>query len=166
MISTLISLVSKIAPSVGQLLGGPVGGAVLSLISNKLFGKSDASIADIIKLLINKPEDSDVKLKELEAELQVRMAEIDYKKMKLDYEADTEQVRVNKEVAQYGFFHAGWRSAIGWVGVYGLINHYLLVPYATALGYSIIDPDVTVLIGLLTILVGARTYDKIKGAIS
>jgi hypothetical protein len=40
-----------------------------------------------------------------------------------------QQIEVNKLEAQSGnWFQAGWRPAVGWVGVAGMVNNFILLP--------------------------------------
>jgi hypothetical protein len=76
------------------------------------------------------------------------------------------QIEVNKLDAQSGnWFQAGWRPAVGWVCVGGMVNNFILLPYMMALNTNIVPMDwasmSTVLMGLLG-LGTLRTIEKIK----
>lgn len=84
------------------------------------------------------------------------------------------QIEVNKEEAKSdNLFKSGWRPAVGWVCVTGLIYSFiaqpLLVWASVNFGWQS-PPDldmgtlITLLMGLLG-LGGFRTYEKVKGAI-
>lgn len=83
------------------------------------------------------------------------------------------QVELNKVEAQHkSLFVAGWRPAVGWVGVAGLAWQYILQPFivtvATIAGYDVILPtiDSQELTSLLFAMLGVgamRSYDKRKG---
>lgn len=77
------------------------------------------------------------------------------------------QVEVNKiEAASGKWWQAGWRPAVGWVCVGGMINNFLLLPYMMVLSDRIVPMDWAamspILMGLLG-LGGLRTFEKIKG---
>lgn len=84
------------------------------------------------------------------------------------------QIEVNKEEAKSdNLFKSGWRPAVGWVCVTGLIYSFiaqpLLVWASVNFGWQS-PPDldmgtlITLLMGLLG-LGGFRTYERVKGAI-
>ncbi len=77
------------------------------------------------------------------------------------------QIEVNKiEAASGKWWQAGWRPAVGWVCVGGMINNFLLLPYMMVLSDKIVPMDWAamspILLGLLG-LGGLRTFEKIKG---
>jgi len=77
-----------------------------------------------------------------------------------------QQIEVNKLEAQSGnWFQAGWRPAVGWVCVAGMVNNFILLPYLTALNAGIVPMDWAamspILMGLLG-LGGLRTYEKTR----
>lgn len=84
------------------------------------------------------------------------------------------QIEVNKEEAKSdNFFKSGWRPAVGWVCVIGLIYSFLAQPIlvwaSVNFGWQS-PPDldmgtlITLLMGLLG-LGGFRTYERVKGVI-
>lgn len=62
------------------------------------------------------------------------------------------QARINEENAKLG--RGNWRSALGWMGVYAIGYHYILVPTLYAVGVNIPAMDVSELIGLVILLLG------------
>ena len=90
------------------------------------------------------------------------------------------QQEINKvEAAHASIFVAGWRPAIGWVGVLALAYQYILYPlmtwawaWLTAQGWvpsSVTPPpilDIEALMVLMTGILGiagARTFEKVRG---
>ena len=82
------------------------------------------------------------------------------------------QLEINKtEAAHANLFVAGWRPFIGW-GLGSIIVFYafmtLVVNFSIALGYSVIplpslDPMVRdIIMGMLGLNIGARTFEKFK----
>jgi len=92
------SVIGTVAPLLGTALGGPLGGLAGGLIA-KAFGTSapDGSVqpADqktIEKLLLGQDPETLVKLKQVEADLQVHMKQMDIDEEKLVY-ADKDSAR-------------------------------------------------------------------------
>lgn len=83
------------------------------------------------------------------------------------------QIEINKAEATTDLFRGGWRPAVGWTCVAGLVYQFLMVPllpwFFTVAGVTVpplppIDNDT--LIGLLTGLLGLgtlRSIEKVKG---
>jgi hypothetical protein len=105
---------------------------------------------------------------------------LDLEEKRIDQETDLAQVEVNMvEAANPSVFVAGWRPAVGWVGVAGLAYQFLGYPlmqwcWAFGQGYDIIpkglapppDLDVEQLMTLLAGLLGfggMRSFEKYKG---
>ena len=83
------------------------------------------------------------------------------------------QLDINKiEAASASRFVAGWRPAVGWVGVFTLAWNYVLAPilgwflvvfHLTAPPLPALDGNMaTLLFGLLGLNIGARTYEKVQ----
>jgi len=83
-----------------------------------------------------------------------------------DFQAQVAQLKINLADAQSGnLFQAGWRPALAWSCVMSFIYHYLFFPIA-AHYVTVSDIDANsfgLMMGVLTVLIGARTYDKSKG---
>lgn len=86
----------------------------------------------------------------------------------------TGQMEINKiEAGSDSFFKSGWRPAVGWTCVFGLIYQFVFLPFATfflALAeVQAVMPvlDLNTLMTLLFALLGLggyRTVEKLKGA--
>ncbi len=76
------------------------------------------------------------------------------------------QIEVNKLDAKSGnWFQAGWRPAVGWVCVFGMINNFILLPYMMGLSDKIVPMDWTAMSPILMGLLGLgalRTYEKTR----
>ncbi len=73
-----------LAPTVATALGGPMAGAAVAALSNKLLGKADGSQDEIAAVISGaKPEDL-LKLKELEVEFKEHMAALGIELEKLE----------------------------------------------------------------------------------
>jgi len=72
------------------------------------------------------------------------------------------QIEVNKqEAAHKSLFVAGWRPAVGWVCVLGMLVNFVVVPLVPSIHPLDMSEMMTVLLGLLG-LGGMRTFEKIK----
>lgn len=152
-----------IAPTIATVLGGPLAGAAVSFLADKM-GVSDATQDKIQELLSGTDP---VKLKELE---------YDFKKFMADnvQKLDLAQISVNVEEAKsQNLFVAGWRPAVGWIGAAGLAYAAILEPllrFITSVGFGytgvfpVIDTMLTlqVLLGILG-LGAMRSWDKKTG---
>lgn len=114
----------------------------------------------------------------LKAEIESRKVGIE--EMRVDNEMAREQIAVNKVEAAHGsIFVAGWRPALGWVGVGGMAYQYLAYPMlvwgwalAQAQGWVPKEAspppilDIEALLVLLTGILGlssTRTFEKVRG---
>lgn len=77
------------------------------------------------------------------------------------------QLAINQADAQSkNMFQAGWRPALAWSCVLSFIYHFLFFPMLGQFMLKLHDiapGDFSIMMGVLTVLIGARTYDKAKG---
>jgi hypothetical protein len=116
-------------------------------------------------------------------EMALEERRLDLEEKRIDQTTDLAQVEVNKiEAASSNFFVAGWRPAVGWIGVLGLAYQFLGYPlmqwcWAFGQGVDIIpqglnpppDLDVEQLMTLLAGLLGfggMRSFEKSRGVAS
>lgn len=142
----------------------------MSLISNLLgSGNVVKSVGDTLDNLFT----SDEERQEAENELKNAQRRFDHLADKLVAQQNIAQMEVNKvEAASSNLFQAGWRPAIGWIGVLALA--YQFVVYPLMLWLKAFTPDLqtppaleadmmfTIITGMLGIA-GMRSFDKIKG---
>jgi hypothetical protein len=112
--------------------------------------------------------------------LELEGRKLDLEEKRIDQTTDLAQVEVNKiEAASSSLFVSGWRPAVGWVGVLGLVYQFLGYPlmqwgWAFGQGVDLIpkelhpppDLDVEQLMTLLAGLLGfggMRSFEKHKG---
>lgn len=84
------------------------------------------------------------------------------KRYQIDADSLSQQVEVNKIEAQSSsLFVAGWRPFIGWSTGAAVIYSQIIAPM---FGLATFDPELTVqiVLGMLGINGGLRTYEKIK----
>jgi len=110
------------------------------------------------------------------AEAKIKMIELEqageFKQIESDLKRDLAQMEINKVEAQSpSLFKSGWRPAVGWTCVAGLIYSTLVYPLLTwvAVVWNVLPPpniDTGVLVTLLGGLLGIgtlRTYEKKMG---
>jgi hypothetical protein len=133
-----------------------------------MFGIDDAIAAgsNLITTIINKvaPDANEVERNKIQQALTM---------LNQHHEQVLAQLEINKvEAASADFRVAGWRPAIGWVGAFGLAYQLIFRPIINGLLAIFGLPSVFVtidiellqsLIGGLTGLVLARSWDKTKG---
>ena len=121
MANAIVDLIRSVAPTIATALGGPLAGAAVGFLSNKL-GLSENTVEAVQNAVAGmKPEDL-VKMKQLDLDFQKFMAENNIK-------LDLAQLDVNKEEAKStNWFVAGWRPGIGWVCGFALAYVAVLEP--------------------------------------
>lgn len=75
------------------------------------------------------------------------------------------QIAVNKEEAKGNWFQSSWRPATAWVCVAGFAVNFLISPLAAPFGIEVPQADTTVMLPVLTGLLGlagARSYERVK----
>lgn len=131
---------------------------------------------DVVKTVgdsLDKLFTSDEERLEAKHELTKAQRKFDYLSDKLVVQQNIAQMDVNKvEAASSNMFQAGWRPAIGWIGVLALF--YQFVAYPALLWLQTFMPGIhpppaleadmmfTIVTGMLGIA-GMRSYDKNKG---
>ena len=139
-------IIAALIPLALKALASPlVAGTAASFIANK-FGLSDSTVEGITNFLNGLKPDEQIKIKELDQEFrmfviqqnnQAYLAELDLIKLQLE---------INKTEAQHqSRFIAGWRPALGWMGV-------------ISLGLSIIPKSV-----VLTVMWTMQAIAAVKG---
>jgi hypothetical protein len=111
-------------------------------------------------------------------ELQVRLEELRDRANQRDFELAQGQIEVNKEEAKHSsVFVAGWRPAVGWVGVFALAYIFVIMPFMSFIartifeyqgGFPVINGTEQLMLLLFGILGigGMRTLEKVKGVSS
>lgn len=156
-------ILKSIAPAIATALGGPLAGAAVSFLGDKL-GIKDATLDKIQQTFAGMTGEQLVEMKKLDIDFQTKMAEI-------GISIDLAQISTNTEEAKSeNWFVAGWRPAVGWLGALGLGYACIIEPlmrFIASVGfdylgdYPVIDTSLTttILIGILG-LGGLRTLDK------
>ena len=116
-------------------------------------------------------------------EMEVEQRKLDLEEKRIDQATDLAQIGVNKvEAESPSLFVAGWRPAIGWIGVLAMGYQFLAYPlfqwawkYLQAMGWipagmeppPVLDADQlwVILSGILGIA-GMRSFEKTKGVAS
>lgn len=92
----------------------------------------------------------------------------EFRALEADMQVQLAQIEVNKtEATNPNLFVSGWRPAVGWVCVLGLLYTFVLRPLMGYFGGTaapaIEMSDLIVLLGGLLGFGGLRTFEKIKG---
>lgn len=151
----LKKILGGIAPLLATALGGPLAGAAVSFIGDKLLGDSNASVESIVTAF--KDPAAFVKIKEIDSNFKLEMA-------KLTAAMDKGQIEINKiEAASDSIFKSGWRPFCAWVCVSAMVVNFIIAPFTVLFGIHLPVLDMgemmPVLLGLLG-LGGLRSYDK------
>lgn len=159
----LMDIIKGAAPTIATALGGPLAGAAVSFMADKLGAseKTQETVAQLVQGV------DPLKLKQMDIEFAEFMATNGIK-------IDLAQIDVDKEEAKStNWFVAGWRPAVGWVCASALAYVALVEPLARFLAkvlfaysgeFPLIDTTLTmqVLLGMLGM--GAmRTVEKQQG---
>lgn len=94
---TFKNIVSAVAPVIGTALGGPLGGAAASQISQALLGKTDATKPEIEKAIQSATPEQLAALKKIDNDFQIKMQEMGLDVEKLN-QANTANARA-REIA-------------------------------------------------------------------
>lgn len=184
---TLGTAVADVAPALGTLLGGPLGGVAGSAIA-AVFGTEEdpGAVAEAIR---HDPAAA-VKLAEVEAQLEARKAELaaDLQKALIAErtakaaEVTARAAQVNETmraeyqaaVAGAGVFRTGWRPFIGWIfgaaigWLLGCIGWLLLEDPAqvgpAVEGIAALNMVFVTMLAVLGVTVRARSADKATAA--
>jgi len=146
--------------------------SILDKLSGFLTGGIGSQIAEIINKRV---PDRDLATK-LQHEIQVMLGTQQHELAKIAAETERTiiagQIEVNKiEAESDSLFKSGWRPAVGWVCVSGLLYQLLLQPLLEWLStiYAWMPPPTLAMDTLLTLLFGIlglgayRTYEKTRG---
>ncbi len=125
-------------------------------------------ILKIVEKIIPDPQARDA----AKLELLKLQQEGEFRAIEIELQAQLAQIEVNKvEAASSNPFVSGWRPAVGWVGVIGLLYTFLLRPLITFVAAIYGFPpapeiDITELMVLVTGLLGfggLRSWERHKG---
>lgn len=135
---------------------------ILGSLLPDIFGK----IGDVVSEVV---VDKDKKI-ELQVELQRLELELTDKAEQRIHDEMIAQVKVNENEANHKtIFVAGWRPAVGWVGVFSLAYSFIIQPFLE-FGFQAKGPELQTeaILFLLSGMLGfggLRTWEKIKGVI-
>ena len=92
-----LKTIGMVAPTIATALGGPLAGMATKAIAGALLGDENASQADIEMAVAGATPDDLIKLKQLDSEFELKMAEIgvDLKKVAADDRASARQREVD-----------------------------------------------------------------------
>ena len=120
------------------------------------------------KLIPDASQAADAKLKVLELAQKGEFAALD-----ADMKLALGQMEINKAEATTDLFRGGWRPAVGWTCVFGLVYQFLMqpiLPWLVAVAGGTVPPlpaiDNDTLMLLLTGMLGLgglRTFERVRG---
>lgn len=139
------SIVGAVAPTIATALGGPLAGAAVRAIGDKLLGKPDASEEEVAAAVAGASPDQLLKLKDLEQDFQKHMADLGVDLEKLE-QADRANARA-REVAI-----KDWVPATLAVTIF-----VFLIAMSVALFYVHVPPENQQQISILLGMLGAGT---------
>lgn len=150
--SDITSAVSKYAPMLGALVGGPAGGAIGKTISVAL---GVANTPEAVSAAIEASPENALKLAQIEAEHKTRYEELITEREKNELAAITSATSdVNQTMQEEGksehFVTYSWRPAIGYAVAMAVVLSVLIV--ASAYGSLLINGDASGLAQLPGIL--------------
>ena len=85
---------------------------------------------------------------------------------KLAHEQQLAQIKVNEADAKGNWFQSSWRPLTAYVCLSGFVMNYLVSPLAAPFGIIIPQVDVSMMIPILTGMLGLaslRSYERTKG---
>jgi len=159
----LADIVKGVAPTLATALGGPLAGAAVTFLADKL-GASDKTQEAVTQIIQGVDP---LKMKELDNQFQVQMAQ-------MGISLQLAQIGVNTEEAKStNWWVAGGRPFVMWVSGFAFAYAAVFEPICRFIaqvlyGYNgafpVLNTDLTmqVLMGLLG-LGGLRTFEKFKG---
>lgn len=158
--SGLTDILKEIAPTIATALGGPLAGAAVGFIANKL-GVDPSVVEQTVAGM--SPTDL-VKMKQIDSDFKIAMGQ-------QGISVQLAQIEVNKtEAANINWFVAGARPAVMWICAFAFAYATVIEPMVTFIStvffhysgvYPVLNTDITMqaLFGLLGL--GAyRTYEK------
>ena len=146
------SVIKTIAPVLGTALGGPVGGAALSVLSQTILGKTGGTEEELAQVLAGglKPETM-LALKEADQKFQLEMRRLDLESDKAAIDNTKDARSRDVELAKTG--HRNYRQD---VLAYGAIAGFFVVMYTLltqALPDGLARDALLILLGTLTKIV-------------
>lgn len=94
------------------------------------------------------------------------LAALDTLKETNEFQVQLANLAINLQDAKGNWFQSGWRPALAWSCVLAFVYHFFLWPVLVAWMpvKDIQSQDFVAMMGVLTILIGARSVDKWKGS--
>ena len=117
-----------------------------------------SAVSSLIESVVNKFPDGNIKAQALAA--LATQTESD------DFGVQVAQLKIDLADAQGNKFQSSWRPALAWTCVSAFAYHFLVFPFAGKSFTGLADIDASsfsMMIGVLMILIGARSIDKSKG---
>lgn len=160
--SDIADIVGEIAPTLGTILGGPVGGAAGALVA-KVIGC--VTTPDAVARAIQTNPDAAVKIKELEVQEAVTIAQLKAAHDAAVLAAETSQVQainttIQTEAASHYWLEANWH-AIGCLWALGLVTGIYFVLSLLHIPNPAVPESAWLMIGAILGVTGWRKPDVI-----
>lgn len=154
-------VISSVAPTVAGALGGPLAGLAASLAGRMLLGKADAT-ADQVKdfVLAHQTPETFAKLKEIEAELKVKLRELDIEEEKI---AAGDRASARDRHAKTGDRMPGVLASVVFFGFFGILGALMFIKEIPLNAQQPLDIMLGALASLL-IQIGAYYFGSSKGS--
>lgn len=153
----LKAILSKLAPTLGTLIGGPLGGAVVSILA-ETFGVQDDP--DIVTAALQSSDPEVIKANLSRAEAAFRAEAEKAVTVGKQIDAHVELVRMDQD---RGWFYTGWRPLSGWVAmIYSGATCGLVVMEGLNGSYGFLAqaPSVLMIGGPIMALAGVYAWQK------
>ncbi len=150
-------MIGTVAPAIGAAIGGPLGGAVVSILAEVFgVGHSEAEVAAAIET--NSPETVAAKLAAAEAKFKAAAEEAVTLRGQID--AHVELVRLDM---QRGWYWSLWRPAAGWIAtLFAAACCFIVIKDAWGGQYGFLNlaPSVLMIGGPIMALAGVYAWQK------
>jgi hypothetical protein len=157
MASQLKDLVGKVAPVLGTALGGPLGGAVVSILAEVFNVKNEP---DAVEEAIRSSDPNVIAANLARAEAAFKAAAEESVTLRTQISSHVEMMRLDYD---RGAFYSMWRPAAGWVAVMYAGAFCFLGLYQAYLGnYTLLTmaPQVLMIGGPIMAIAGIYTWGR------
>ena len=154
-------VIGAVAPTVAGALGGPLAGLAASVAGRILLGTDNADASEITDyVMANQTPETFAQLKEIEAELTVKLRELEVEQSKINA---TDRADAREREEKIGNNMVTWLAAMIFGGFFGILSGLM---FMTAIPEESMDALLIMLGSLGTLLtqVGAYYFGSSKGS--
>jgi len=155
-------IISSVAPFLGTMIGGPIGGAAMSALSRALLGKEGGTEEDIQKALSVASPDVLIKLKRIEADLKIEIEKTALESQRI-HAGDRDSAR-KREIATRDWMPAILSFVVtgGFFGVLFSMMFYRVQPEMVNVVTLLLGALTTAWIGVIQYYFGSSQGSKMK----